>query len=152
MDFFFFRCGLPPKRNACSNERYMPSLSSLINIIRMPLLFVVGATRLSDFLLVVFFLRIDFFLFILYCIYIYIYISVLMESTIDDDCKRLRDAADLIEERETMPCVRVKKMLSLLQCSSREQEKSLLSLLFSVSFFLSFDCLQALDARAHVYN
>ncbi len=37
-----------------------------------------------------------------------------MESTIDDDCKRLRDAADLIEERETMPCVRVKKMLSLL--------------------------------------
>ncbi len=111
MDFFFFRCGLPPKRNACSNERYMPSLSSLINIIRMPLLFVVGATRLSDFLLVVFFSSHRFFF--IHSL-LYIYISVLMESTIDDDCKRLRDAADLIEERETMPCVRVKKMLSLL--------------------------------------
>jgi len=68
----------------------------------------VGATRMSE--LLVFF---SFFI-----INIYIYMGVGIESTTEDDCERLRDATDLIEEREreTMPCVClcVRKMLSSL--------------------------------------
>jgi hypothetical protein len=81
---------------------------------------------------------------------------VCIESTTDDDCERLRDATDLIEqrERETMPCG---CMCVWGGCyhhySAREgeQEKSL-SFPLSFSHFLSRDCLWFLDARAHVYN
>jgi len=109
------------------------SLSSLINIIRMQLL-LVDASRMSDFL--GFFSSHRFFLFILYCVYIYIYMYVHIESTIDDDCKRLRDAADLIEERGTMPCVCEEDAIIIIVLVERTREISLISSFFFFIFRL----------------
>jgi hypothetical protein len=76
-----------------------------------------------------------------------IYMGVCIESTTDDDCKRLRDATDL--KRKKRCHVYVRKMLSSLWCLLREQGKSLS---FPFFFYLSLDCLWSWAARAHVYN
>jgi uncharacterized membrane protein len=72
-------------------------------------LFLVGATRMNDLLG-------SFFSFLIIVIYIYIYMGVGINPTTEDDCERLRDAMDLIEERgrNYAMCVCVRRMLSSL--------------------------------------
>jgi hypothetical protein len=76
-------------------------------------------------------------------------VGVGIESTTEDDCERLRDATDLIEEseRETMPCVCEEDAIIIIVLADRTRKISLIS-----SFSVSLDCLWSLDARAHVYN
>ncbi len=115
-----------PIEAECVIEWDVHSLSSLINIIRMQLLWV-GATRMNDLLI--------FFPFILHRGYI-----------TKDDCERLRDATDLIEEREKLCHV---WGWCYHHYTARRENKRTLSL---ISSRLPLDCLWSLDARAHVYN
>jgi len=115
-----------PSEAECVIEWDVHSLSSLINIIRMQLLWV-GATRMNDLLI--------FFPFILHRGYI-----------TKNDCERLRDATDLIEERERNYAMCEDDAIIIILLAERTRELSL------ISSRLSLDCLWSLDARAHVYN
>jgi hypothetical protein len=141
--FFSFSVMVSHRSGMRVRTRYVRSLSSLINIIRMQLL-LVGATMLSD-LLVFCFLRIDFFLFILH------YISICAHRI--DNRWWLRTIARCSgfnrreRERNDAMCICKEDAIIIIVFVEKTREIS-----FSLSFPLSFDCLWALDARAHVYN